>query len=204
MGQELCPPSPISQRSQLGSSLSPAPNLGQWVLLGAQLLFQSSQHPAGTLLQGDTPCTVWGDHSEEEEAGRQLLGQGEEGSNTNHRIPPWQGQVDVRRQPSLGIPGHRKNPHSSPKKKQSALEGLPVPPKQGGYPQGDKPRLHTPPSPSWEQAGAPTPEPAWPKQGREAGLGPGTLCSSVVKFGKDDPQLVSENTVSLSLLPGAL
>lgn len=39
---------------------------------------------------------------------------------------------------------------------------------------------------------------------REAGLGPRVLGSSVAKFGKDDPQLVSENAAFLGLLLGAL
>lgn len=50
MGQELCPLSLISQHSLLGSSLSPVPSLGQWVLPDPQFLSQPSQHPAGTLL----------------------------------------------------------------------------------------------------------------------------------------------------------
>lgn len=41
-------------------------------------------------------------------------------------------------------------------------------------------------------------------QVQEAGLGVGVLDSSVVKFGKDDPQLVRKNVVFLSLLLGAL
>lgn len=56
--------------------------------------------------------------------------------------------------------------------------------------------------PQWGRA--PRLEPAWPKWGREAGLGPGALGSSVVKFSKDDPQLVSENAVFLGFLLRAL
>lgn len=42
------------------------------------------------------------------------------------------------------------------------------------------------------------------KMGQGAGPGPGALGSSVVKFSKDDPQLVSENAVFLGFLLRAL
>lgn len=101
-----------------------------------------------------------------------------------------------------GIPGHGKTPHPSPPQKNHQLpRGSLSPPagrlSQRGAGRGSQPQT------SLAKTG----------QGGSRGWGcpvGGRLCwgwsclSSVVKFGKDDPQLVSENAVFLGLLPGAL
>lgn len=108
----------------------------------------------------------------------------------------------------MGIPGYHKNPFLSQEKtisskKTSSSRGAPCHAQAGQlHPGGENKAPH--PNYPQQGVGSPIPEPTWPKWGSKAGLGWGALGSSVVKFGKDDPQLISENTVFLGLLPGAL
>lgn len=97
----------------------------------------------------------------------------------------------------VGIPGLDKTPDPSPQKKKLAPQRLPVPPSRVVIPMGSGQGFPAPNQPGQKGAGG------------QPGLGVrlcwGWSClSSVVKLGKDDPQLVSENAVFLGLLPGAL
>lgn len=101
----------------------------------------------------------------------------------------------------VGIPGHHKTLHISPTKTDQLQRGFLSCPSRVVIPmrirQGFTLCLTPAGRDSQHRA-------SLAKMGQGGWAGPGALGSSVVKFSKDDPQLVSENTVFLGLLLRAL
>lgn len=135
--------------------------------------------------EGTLPAWFWGDGREGEAAA-----QVSKSLSSRARLMPGDSHHRV------GIPGHDKTPDPSPKKKTKHQ-----------LPRGSLGRVVIP---MGNGQGFPAPnQPGQKGAGGQPGLGVrlcwGWSClSSVVKLGKDDPQLVSENAVFLGLLPGAL
>lgn len=127
-----------------------------------------------------------------------LPGEGEEGSYTRHRVPPlWARLMAGDSHHLTDIPGHGKKLSSLPQENPISSTGPPCTNEQGSYPRGERAGLTASSQPGQNGVGN-----SW---GWGHPRGRGRSCrSSVVKLGKDDSQLVSENAVFLGLLPEAL
>lgn len=126
MGQKLCPPSPIYQHSLLGSFHVPCPRFGASGTVGSSSYPSTLQGPCskGTLPAQFRVTSVRRKRlaADSRDKGRKAVIQTTASLLSRARLMLGHSHHHV------GIPRHHKNPHWSPKKKQSAPEGFPVPP----------------------------------------------------------------------------